>query len=109
MNSRSPSPPISRDAPAVRDRQQDRASSEARPDAVGLSDQFVADPRKVAQWAAFTKRESLLHDVGGLDMVVGSVRDFVMPPLIAAATSRYFTRRWKPGGPWKVQRKRARP
>ncbi len=76
---------------------------------VGLSDQFVADPRKVAQWAAFTKREALLHDVGDLDMVVGAVRDFVMPPLIAAAKSRSFSRRWKPGGPWRVQRKRATP
>lgn len=74
---------------------------------VGLSDQFAADPRKVAQWTAFTRREALLHDVGALSAAVTAVRDFVMPPLVAAAKSRSFSRRWKPGGRWAVKRMQA--
>jgi predicted nucleotidyltransferase component of viral defense system len=74
---------------------------------IGLSEQFIVDPRKIALWSAFTRREALLHDVGDLGSVVGAVRGFVLPPLASAAKSRSFSRSWKSGGPWRVQRKRA--
>lgn len=71
----------------------------------GLSDLFAAEPAKVDLWQAFTTREALAHDIGDLAAAVDAVRTFVMPPFIAAAKSRPFRRRWKPGGPWRTQRK----
>jgi hypothetical protein len=72
----------------------------------GLSEAFASDPARIALWTAFTRREALLHDPGDLAAATRAIRDFIIPPCAAAAALKPFARTWKPGGPWRVRRRR---
>ena len=64
-----------------------------------LGSEFIADPTKQAQWAAFQRRGSL--DREELSVVGGTVREFVEPVVLAIAHGLPYVREWLPGGPWK--------
>lgn len=66
----------------------------------GLSDAFGRDDENQRQWAAFLHR----HEARGapdrfIDVIV-AVREFVQPPLEAAAGERPFGMRWTPEDGW---------
>ena len=67
---------------------------------IALTNEFVEDRTKRTQWSAFV-RKSGATELGGLAEVVDSVRVFVEEPLLAAATSSSFDRRWDAPGPWR--------
>lgn len=65
-----------------------------------LTDEFASDPGKDRQWDAFLSRNQL--NAGGLTLgqVIKQIRDFLMPPVIAAADGQELWEMWPAGGPW---------
>jgi predicted nucleotidyltransferase component of viral defense system len=70
---------------------------------VGLSNEFVSDAGKRAQWHAFVLRSGLDSKELSLEKVVERVAAFVMPPSNAAAERSSFGRTWAKGGPWEAK------
>ena len=71
---------------------------EAEP--VGLTDTFYTDSARTIQWRAFIRRSRFVEESGELERLVGEIRQFALPVLVAAAGDNAFTRTWQPGGPW---------
>lgn len=68
---------------------------------VGLSGRFAEDAQKQTQWNAFVKRTKLPEAPADLGEVIGLVRQFVNPPLSAAAAADGFSAHWTPGHGWR--------
>lgn len=68
---------------------------------LALSDEFSGDTGKKTQWAAFLRR--LGREAGGTPLaeVVEALKDFLVPPVIAAGSAEAFDMTWPPGGPWR--------
>ena len=66
---------------------------------IGLTEAFISDPARAAQWRAFVRR-SRFDSESGLDEIVKQVRRFALAPLSAIAGEDSFHRQWRPGGPW---------
>ncbi len=66
---------------------------------LALSDEFSADSQKLTQWKAFLLKSGLqLND--DLRIIINNLRDFLFPPLNAAAKKEKFNTSWTNGGPW---------
>jgi hypothetical protein len=66
---------------------------------LALTTEFAADPQKGRQWDAFVGRiRGAEHP--NLSEVIDTLRAFLWPVLLAAATNGPWQRRWEPGGPW---------
>ena len=65
-----------------------------------LSDEFAANQEKVTQWRAFLKRTQLADQGFELSLVINKLRNFLIPPLRAAASGESFPQLWKEEGPW---------
>ena len=69
----------------------------------GLSDEFGSDRQKQRQWTAFLRRTyAKMPGETDLKTVIGQLRGFLMPLLLAAGQSRSFSRKWPKGGPWQT-------
>ncbi len=67
----------------------------------GLSDAFAGDRQKQIQWTAFLRRTyAKMPGETDLQTVVGLLRGFLMPLLLAARQSQSFSQKWSKGGPW---------
>ena len=66
---------------------------------LALTDEFLKDTAKLAQWAAFGKRLGL-GDIPKLPVVGRYIAAFLMPTVDAARTGSPLGREWIPGGPW---------
>lgn len=66
----------------------------------GLSDGFVNDSSKKAQWRGFLQRTRLRLKEPDLGKVVEVIKGFVVLPAHAAQQKRPFGCRWPNGGPW---------
>jgi hypothetical protein len=68
---------------------------------IGLTMEFTEDPMKQIQWGAFIKR--LVDNVEPLTLeeTVDSIREFIMPPLVASNEGKVFDSVWSAGGPWR--------
>jgi hypothetical protein len=67
---------------------------------LALSDEFSGDSQKLVQWKAFLGKSGLqLED--DFRIIINYLRDFLFPPLNAAAKREKFNKSWKNGGPWK--------
>jgi hypothetical protein len=75
----------------------------ALPDALplALTVEFSEDPDKQTQWRAFVKRNRLAQADLSLPMVTPEIREFLQPPMNAAARGEDFNFKWPPGGPWR--------
>lgn len=69
-----------------------------------FTEEFAGNPDKGTQWNAFLSRNRL--DVGGIGLmqVIGEIRLFLMPPMLAAANGQEFEQVWPVGGPWVADR-----
>jgi hypothetical protein len=71
---------------------------------IALTPRFAADPAKQTQWSAFVRKGRLHPETGTLADIVAVIRDFLMPPVLAAASGAVFDRTWPAGGPWRPNR-----
>jgi predicted nucleotidyltransferase component of viral defense system len=69
-------------------------------DPVGLTGEFAEAPDNVKRWRAFIETNGLADAPKDLQGVVNVIRDFVLPPLRAAAARHSFDQRWSVGGGW---------
>lgn len=67
---------------------------------LGLSSDFSEDPFKQRMWNAFLNRIGHPGPHVKLGRVVETLRDFLMPPALAAANKKSFNGIWRPRGPW---------
>jgi hypothetical protein len=67
---------------------------------VALTETFAKDDVKRKQWTAFLKRSGLRDRGGELELIVGELARFLLPPMSAAAREEAFALAWKPAGPW---------
>jgi hypothetical protein len=59
-----------------------------------LTPEFHADPGKQTQWSAFVRRSRLTGQGTSLTDVAELLRDFLVPPLLAAHAGREFDHSW---------------
>lgn len=64
----------------------------------GLSDSFAQDVQKQTQWQAFLRKNKL--QALNLGEIVATLRDFLVPTILAANTDAHYPRNWRAGGPW---------
>lgn len=74
----------------------------------GLTKAFADDRAKQTQWNAFLRKGRLSEIGTSLEHVVSFIRDFLLPPTIAAATGKPFAMRWPAGGPWQASQDKRR-
>lgn len=70
-------------------------------DPIGLTDEFAEAPDNVKRWRAFIETNGLDDAPKDLRTVVDAIRDFVAPPLRAAATGKSFEKEWSPEAGWR--------
>lgn len=68
---------------------------------LALTVEFSEDPGKQTQWRAFIKRNQLAPADLSLPTVIAEIREFLQPPMNAAARGETFDFTWPPGGPWR--------
>jgi hypothetical protein len=66
----------------------------------GLSDEFINDKNKQAQWTGFMKRVAEDHCGVTLADVVERLNQFLMPVVGTMAQGRKFSRLWRPKTDW---------
>jgi hypothetical protein len=67
---------------------------------VGLTRQFAENALKRVQWNAFIKRLIGIVEPLGLEETIETIREFIMPPLVAHHEGKIFDSIWPAGGPW---------
>ena len=66
-----------------------------------LSDAFATDTEKNVQWKAFLNRSGLAEDTDiDFQQILEQLRQFLLPPLWAAANNESFNKSWTNAGPW---------
>jgi len=68
---------------------------------LALTAEFSEDPSKQTQWRAFIKRNQLAPADLSLPAVIAEIREFLQPPMNAAARGEAFAFSWPPGGSWR--------
>lgn len=68
---------------------------------LALTVEFSEDSGKQTQWRAFIKRNQLSPADLSLPTVIAEIREFLQPPMNAAARGETFDFTWPPGGPWR--------
>lgn len=91
----------SRLAPGIRATFEQRRTPIPVAPPLALTEEFYADPGKQVQWGAFLRKGRLKMQERDFSKVVSILRDFLMPPAVAAAESRKFSQRWSASGPWR--------
>lgn len=64
----------------------------------GLGDGFAADGQKQTQWLAFLRKNKL--QAPDLGHIVSTLRDFLVPVILAANADAQYLQNWRAGGPW---------
>ena len=72
---------------------------------LALTDAFIKRPETVALWKAFVVREAIAEAFADLNAVASLLRSFLLPPTTALTNGVQFGQPWKPGGPWREERK----
>ncbi len=67
----------------------------------GLTDTFLRDRARAAQWLRFTAQYAPTGEVPELHAAGGLLQRFLMPPATAAATQTTFTLAWSPEIGWR--------
>ncbi len=70
----------------------------------GLENGFARAPEKIVQWKAFVRKSRLEDRAWPLGDTVERIRVFLMPAVRAAAGNEEIAMRWRPGGPWQLDR-----
>ncbi|NLH47243.1 MAG: nucleotidyl transferase AbiEii/AbiGii toxin family protein [Myxococcales bacterium] len=78
-----------------------RRGTEFRLRPTALSEKFVTDPTKVAQWTALRRKARLDDAPASLDAIITRLRRFLGPIIKALVEGKTYSGTWPPGGPWK--------
>ena len=68
---------------------------------LALSAAFFGNPVKQSQWQAFLRKARLVDDLPPIHEIFLVLRDFLVPPISAAAVGRSLRLEWPAGGPWR--------
>jgi hypothetical protein len=74
-----------------------RATDIPHDEPVALTDDFAADSDKRTQWRAFVRRAGIADEPPDLATIIRDLRQFALPPLLAAAGGLQFHRSWNQG------------
>jgi hypothetical protein len=69
---------------------------------LALTTAFADDATKQTQWSAFLNKGRLAVDQSDLGTVIATLREFLMPPTIAAGSGKPLDMIWPAGGPWQA-------
>lgn len=79
----------------------DRRKTELPPHTpLALTKEFTKDEQKQIQWKAFLQKSGL-HGSDELGNIIEQLKDFLIPPLTAAARNDNFRKTWEKNGPWR--------
>lgn len=67
---------------------------------LALTPEFFEDSSKQAQWKAFLRKGKLRADKKTFNEVALLLKNFLMPPTLAAAHGQTFKKKWSSSGPW---------
>lgn len=70
---------------------------------IALSNTFAEDSDKATQWKAFIRKNRLDARDITLAQVIGELRIFLWPVLVAVTEKGTFAQAWDNGGPWKLE------
>ena len=68
---------------------------------ISLTDEFVSNTMKQAQWSAFLDKIDIDKNTLELSEVVSVISAFIMPVIQALNSGTSFVSIWPPGGPWR--------
>ena len=71
---------------------------------LALTKEFAEDGQKQIQWKAFLQKSGL-HGTDELGDIIKNLKDFLIPPLTAAARKYNFRKTWRKNGPWREAEK----
>lgn len=71
---------------------------------IALSDEFSLDQIKQIQWKAFLNKNGIIELSENLTAIIDKLREFLLPPLYAAAGNDTFLHSWPSGGPWALKK-----
>lgn len=66
-----------------------------------LTTAFSDSPVQQQLWQSFLARSEMTEEPPALPEVIASLAGFLLPPVVAVATSQPLTATWAPGGPWR--------
>jgi predicted nucleotidyltransferase component of viral defense system len=69
---------------------------------LALTAEFAEDINKKKQWQAFLNRGQLKSEHKDLMEVTKIIKEFIMPPCLAATKDETFNQRWHPSSCWQV-------
>jgi hypothetical protein len=67
---------------------------------VGLTTAWATGNRTAGYWLSFLERSNLFAETPRLEIVVGLLREFLLPPTSALLAGVPFEMQWSNGGPW---------
>jgi hypothetical protein len=68
---------------------------------VAFTSQFYDDLNKKRQWTAFCAKNKSYVEKAEFKAVMEAIRNFLALPVRTIQEGHSFTKRWKPGGPWR--------
>ncbi len=71
---------------------------------MALTEDFLHQPGRQAQWKAFVRKGRLSTQADTLDVVIPKLREF-LEPVLFAAFDKDLDAIWEPGGPWRSSHK----
>ena len=71
---------------------------------LALTKEFAEDGQKQIQWKAFLQKSGL-HGTDELGDIMKNLKEFLIPPLKAAARKDNFRKTWGKNGPWREAEK----
>lgn len=67
---------------------------------LALTKDFFNDSDKQKQWQAFLNTKKIGHTPNSFDEIINEIKDFIMPPCLAAAQNENFEKLWIRSGNW---------
>ncbi|MBD2692570.1 nucleotidyl transferase AbiEii/AbiGii toxin family protein [Anabaena catenula] len=67
---------------------------------LALTEEFANDSDKQKQWQAFKNKLKIVDTPNSFGELINEIKDFIMPPCLAAAENETFDKLWNTSGKW---------
>ena len=67
---------------------------------LAFTEEFFNDTNKQKQWQAFKNKLKIEHIPNSLSELINEIKDFLIPPCVAAANNENFDKIWRISGNW---------